>query len=230
MKHTNPYYAHETDDRPVVVFGNMASASLARFVLEHDTPYRIAAFTVDKSYCSTPQYEGLPLIPFEELESSFTPSQARLLIPMGYQRINSVRRERFESACARGYDFVSYVSSRASHWPGQEIGKNVLVYEHAILQPFASIGDNCIIRSGAHISHHCTVEAHSFVAAEVVMGGKTVIGEQSFLGVGAVIVDSIRIAPRTFIGAGAVVTRPTEELGVYVGSPARRLPKSALDI
>lgn len=226
----NPFYENEDDLRPVIIFGNLASASLARFVLEHDSPYRVKAFTVDTAYCKGNSFEGLPLVPFEQLEMFYKTDEVRLLIPMGHQRINSVRRERFESARARGYNFVSYVSSRASTWPGISIGENVLVYEHAILQPFSSIGDNTIIRSGAHISHHCEVSSHAFIAAEVAMGGKVKIGEQAFLGVGSVVVDSIEIAPCTFVGAGAVVIRPTEKLGVYVGNPARKLEKTALEV
>lgn len=226
----NPYYASEDDSRPVVVFGTYASASLARFVLENDSPYRVEAFTVDGEYCLETSHEGLPLVPFENLESFYSPGDVRLLIPIGYQRINVVRRERFEEACKRGYDFVSYVSSRSSTWPGLIIGKNVLIYEHAIIQPFVTIGDNCIVRSGAHVSHHCRIGSHAFIAAEVAMGGKVVVGEQSFLGVGSVIVDSIALAPRCFIGAGAVVTKPTDELGVYVGNPARKLVKTALEL
>jgi len=226
----NANYINETDKRPVVIFGNYASASLARFVLEHDSPYRVAGFTVDASYCDSRQHEGLPLLPFEDLESFFSPNEIRLLIPIGYQKINSIRRDRYEHAKRRGYEFVSYISSRASLWPGIKIGENVLIYEHAIIQPFSSIGNNSIIRSGAHISHHCTIGDHVFVAAEVAMGGKVTVEDQAFLGVGSVIVDSIKIAPRTFIGAGAVVTRATCELGVYVGNPARKLEKSALDL
>ena len=226
----NPYYRDEDDRRPIVIFGNLASASLARFMLEHDSPYRVEAFTVDEGYCSEQEYEGLPLVPFERLEMFYPPSQIRMLIPMGSQRINSLRRERFEAARRRGYDFISYVSSRASTWQTNRIGKNVLVYEHAILQPFSSIGENTIIRSGAHISHHCEVGDHVFIAAEVAMGGKVKIGYQAFLGVGSVVVDSIEIAPRTFVGAGAVVTRATDEFGVYLGNPARKLPKSAVDM
>lgn len=227
---TNPHYREEDDHRPVVVFGNLASASLARFVLEHDSPYRVEAFTVDADYCDAAEFEGLPLVPFETLERHYGPAEVRLLIPMGYQKINGIRRARFESALARGYDFISYVSSRASTWPGVAIGRNVLVYEHAILQPYSAIGDNAIVRSGAHVSHHCRIGAHAFIAAEVAMGGKVAVGEQAFLGVGAVIVDSIAIAPRSFVGAGAVVIAPTDELGVYVGNPARKLGKSALEL
>ncbi|KPF85493.1 hypothetical protein IP70_12480 [alpha proteobacterium AAP38] len=225
-----PGYNPGGDDRPVVIFGNLRSASLARFCLDHDSPCRVVAFTVDRAYMAGTRYDGLPLVPFEDLETHYPPSDYRLLIPMGYQRINSIRRARFEAARQRGYTFASYVSSRASTWPDLVIGDNVLIYEHAIIQPFARIGDNCIIRSGAHISHHCTVESHAFVAAEVAMGGESTVGEQAFVGVGSVVIDNIRIGARGFVGAGAVVTRSTDDDGVYVGNPARKLDKSPLQV
>lgn len=217
------------DDRPVVIFGNLRSASLAWYCLLHDSPWQVAGFTVDGAYLSSSHFEGLPLVPFETLEEHYPPSDYRLLIPMGYQHINGVRRARFEMAKKRGYTFVSYVSSRASVWPDLKIGENVLIYEHAIIQPFARIGSNCIIRSGAHISHHCEVADHAFVAAEVAMGGEGYVGEQAFVGVGAVLRDRIRIAERSFVGAGAVVVQDTQPDGVYVGNPARKANKTALE-
>lgn len=216
------------DDRPVVIFGNLRSASLAWYCLLHDSPFKVAAFAVDEAYMSTTQFEGLPLVPFEKLEEFYPAADYRLLIPMGYQHINGIRRARYEDARRRGYDFVSYISSRASVWPDLKVGENVLIYEHAIIQPFASIGDNCIIRSGAHISHHCKIDSHAFVAAEVAMGGEGYVGEQAFVGVGSVLRDRIQIAPRTFVGAGAVVVNDTESDGVYVGNPARKMGKTAL--
>ena len=219
-----------TDDRPVVVFGNLLSASLAAYCLTHDSRWRVAAFTVDQAYLTNPVFEGLPLVPFETLEAQHPPSDYRLLIPMGYQRINGVRRARYENAKRRGYAFVSYVSSRASVWPDLQVGDNVLIYEHAIIQPYARIGHNCIIRSGAHISHHGQVADHAFVAVEVAMGGEGRIGEQAFVGVGAVLRDRIQVAERSFIGAGAVVLRDTDADGVYLGNPARKVAKTALDV
>jgi sugar O-acyltransferase (sialic acid O-acetyltransferase NeuD family) len=216
------------DDRPIVVFGNLRSASLAWYCLSHDSSWKVAGFTVDEAHMASSQFEGLPLVPFEALEAHYPPADYRLLIPMGYQRINGLRRSRYEQAKQRGYAFASYVSSRASVWPDLEIGENVLIYEHAIVQPFARIGNNCIIRSGAHISHHCTVADHAFIAAEAAMGGAGHVGEQAFVGVGAVLIDQIRIAERTFIGAGAVVVQDTLADGVYVGNPARRTTKTAL--
>ena len=225
----NSLQAASNDDRPVVIFGNQLSASLAWYCLLHDSTYKVAGFTVDAAYIASPQFEGLPLMPFEALEANYPPGDYRLLIPMGYQQINGVRRARYEQARQRGYTFANYVSSRASVWPDLTIGDNVLIYEHAIIQPFARIGNNCIIRSGAHISHHCEIADHTFVAAEVAMGGECSVSEQAFLGVGAVLRHRLRVAERSFIGAGAVMTQDTLADGVYVGNPARKTHQTALE-
>lgn len=217
------------DDRPVVIFGNLLSASLAWYCLIHDSSHTVAGFTVDSAYIAATQFEGLPLVPFEALEAHYPPADYRLLIPMGYQHINGIRRTRYEQAKQRGYAFANYVSSRASVWPDLDIGENVLIYEHAIIQPFASIGNNCIIRSGAHVSHHCKIANHVFVAAEVAMGGECHVGEQAFLGVGAVLRHRLRIAERSFVGAGAVVVKDTLADAVYVGNPARKTSQTAFD-
>jgi len=211
----------------VVVFGNTSFASLAAYCLTHDSPYQVTAFTVDRAYIGSGSHEGLPVVAFDELANDYPPAEVRLLIPLGYHAINGLRRDRYLAAKALGYEFISYVSSRASTWPDLQVGENCLIYEHAIIQPYARIGDNVIIRSGAHISHHCQVGDHAFVAAGVTLGGNVSLGEQAFVGLGAVLRDGVTIAPRTFIGAGAVVVGNTDTDGVYVGNPARKLDKTA---
>ena len=216
------------DDRPVIIFGNQMSASLAWYCLTHDSDMPVAGFAVDAARVDSSHYEGLPLVPFEQLERFYPPADYRVLIPMGFTQLNGIRKARYENAKARGYTLASYVSSRASVWPDLVVGDNVLIYEHAIIQPFARVGNNCIIRSGAHVSHHCQVADHVFVSAEVAMASACHIGEQAILGVGCVLRDGLRVAERSFVGAGAVVVADTETDGVYVGNPARKLNKSAL--
>ncbi|MES2262814.1 MAG: acetyltransferase [Pseudomonadota bacterium] len=218
-----------TQTNDVVLFGADSFASLAWFCLTHDSPYRVAAFTVDQAFLRAPSHEGLPVVPFEQLREHYPPGEVRLLIPLGYHAINGLRRARYEQARALGYEFISYVSSRASTWPDLQVGDNCLIYEHAIIQPFARIGNNVIIRSAAHISHHCQVADHAFIAAGVTLGGNVKIGEQAFIGVGAVLRDGLQIAERSFIGAGAVLVKNTEADGVYVGNPARKMERSALE-
>lgn len=218
------------DTNDVVLFGMDSFASLAWFCLTHDSRYRVVAFTVDAAFLRAALHHGLPVVPFEELAAHYPPGQVRLLTPLGYHAINGVRRARYEQAKAWGYGFVSYVSSRASTWPDLQVGENCLIYEHAIIQPFARIGNNVIIRSGAHVSHHCQIADHAFVAAGATFGGNVTVGEQAFVGLGAVLRDGLDIAPRSFIGAGAVVLRDTEADGVYVGNPARKSERTALAV
>lgn len=214
----------------VVLFGADTFASLAWFCLTHDSPYHVRAFTVDAAYLTATHHEGLPVVSFEQLTGLYPPGTVRLLLPLGYHAINGLRRERYQQAKAMGYQFISYVSSRASTWPDLQVGENSLIYENAIIQPFSSIGSNVIIRSGAHISHHCEVADHAFVAAGVTLGGNVRVGEQAFIGLGAVVRDGLHIAERSFIGAGAVVLKDTDVDGVYVGNPARKTERTALQV
>lgn len=214
----------------VVLFGADTFASLAWYCLSHDSPYRVVAFCVDRAYLNQRTHEGLPVVAFEELRAHYPPERARLLIPLGFHAINGLRRARYEQAKAMGYGLIRYLSSRASHWPDIPVGDNSLVYENAILQPFSRIGDNVIIRSGAHISHHCEIRDHAFIAAGVTLGGNVTVGEQSFIGLGAVVRDNVTLAERSFVGAGAVILADTEADGVYVGNPARKLERTALEV
>ncbi|MBI2472664.1 MAG: acetyltransferase [Planctomycetes bacterium] len=216
--------------RNVVIFGTGDLSSLIWYCLLHDSQFRPVAFTVDAAYLRKPAHEGLPVVAFEELARHHPPGSVYLLFPLGFHAINGLRRSRYEQAVAQGYDFISYVSSRASTWPYLQVGRNCLIYELAVIQPFSRLGDNVIIRSGAHLSHHCKVGDHAFIAAGATFGGNVTVGEQAFVGVGAVVRDGISIAERSFIGAGAVVIKDTEPGAAYVGNPANKIARSALEI
>jgi sugar O-acyltransferase (sialic acid O-acetyltransferase NeuD family) len=213
----------------VVVFGAGRMASLLRHVLAHDGGRTVAAFTADREHVRSADYEGLPLIPFDELERSYPPSDYDLMVSVGYHRINALRRERFEQARTRGYRLPSYVSTRAIVFPDLEVGPNCVIHEGAIVQSHARLGENVLLRSGANIGHHGVVGSHAFIATGVITGGTVRIGEQALIGVGAVLRDQITIGDRALVGAGAVVLKDVEPDSVYAGNPARRLAKSALE-
>lgn len=214
---------------PVVIFGNSSFASAAWYCLTHDSLHQTIAFTVDQDYLTSSNHEGLPVVPFERLEDFYPPDQVKLLIPLGYRDINGLRRDRYHDAKIRGYDFVSYVASRAAVWPDLQIGENCLIFENTIIQPFSRIGDNVIIYSGANIGHHGVIGNHSFIAAGATFGGNITVGEQVFVGLGASIRDGIKLADRSFIGSGAVVVSATESDAVYIGNPARKSNRTALE-
>lgn len=207
----------------VVIFGAGKLASLAWYCMTHDSPWRVEAFTVDREFITNTSHEGLPVVPFDELEKNYPPSHVDMLIPLGYQRINALRRERYTQARERGYHFANYISSNAVVWPGLIMGENCMVYDHAVIEPSARLGDNVIVRTGAHIAHHTLIGDHSFIAAQASVGHRCHLGEQVFIGVGAVVRDALQVAERTFVGAGSVLLESTHSGRVYVGDPARQV-------
>lgn len=219
-----------SDKQEIVIFGADKFASLAWYCLTHDSPYRVVGFTVDRDYLHCAEHEGLAVVPFEDIDQHHPPEKVRLLVALGYHAINGLRKDRVAQARKLGYTLVNYVSSRAITWPDLRIGENCLIYEGAVIQPFARIGDGVIIRSNAHVSHHCIVDDHAFIAAGVTLGGRCHVGEQAFIGLGAVVRDGVKIGERSFIGAGAVVLGDTEPDAVYVGNPARRQARSAIEV
>ena len=211
----------------VIIFGTKQLASLAWYCLRNDTSHEIVGFTVDRAYRALDALHDLPVVDFESVEEQFPPSSHHLLVPLGASEMNNLRRRKYLEGKAKGYAFISYVSSRAITWPDLTIGENCMIFEGTIVQPFATIGDNVIVRSGCHISHHTVVEDHCFFAPRACLAGGTRIGERTFLGANSTVRDGISIGRGCLVGAGACVTTDTAEDGIYTGVPARRSKRSA---
>ena len=129
-----------------------------------------------------------------------------------------------------GYENLSYVSSKATVWPGFQHGMNCFILEDNTIQPFARVGHNVTLWSGNHIGHHSTIEDSVFISSHVVVSGNVAVGEFSFLGVNSTVRDGVRIGARNVIGAGAFIAQDTEDEAVYMLPAAEksRVPSSRL--
>lgn len=211
----------------VVVFGVGQMAEVAHFYLTHDSEHEVVAFTLDREYIEDECHFGLPVIPFDEIESSFAPSSFAMFVPISYRKVNKARAEKYAEAKQKGYELVSYVSSKATTWPGLSIGDNCFIFENNVIQPFVKIGSNVIMWSGNHVGHHTKIGDHCFIASHAVISGSVVVEPYCFIGVNATIRDNITLAAEGVIGAGALITKPTEPKGVYLGATATMIPKKS---
>jgi sugar O-acyltransferase (sialic acid O-acetyltransferase NeuD family) len=209
----------------VVLFGNAEVASMTYFYLSHDSPYEVAAFTVDREYIKEDTRFGLPVVPFEDVESICPPGEYKMSVALGFSKVNRFRAERYSQAKAKGYELISYVSSRTTTWPGLVVGDNCFISEGSIIQPFAEIENNVIIGTGSIIGHHSVIKDHCFLAASVVVLGCVTIEPYCVLGANSTIRDGVTIARECIIGAGATISKNTRERAVYVDQPAELLPK-----
>lgn len=215
----------------VVIFGVKDFASLAHFYLRHDSPHRVVGFTVHREFLPPEgELEGLPVVPFEQLEERFPPEQVSAFAPMSHRKMNRLRESVFNELKARRYSLISYLSSHATRFPEGQIGDNCFILEDNTIQPFTSIGDNVVIWSGNHIGHHTVVESHTFITSHVVISGHCRIGAYSFLGVNATLKDQITLGKGTLIGMGANITKDTEPWSLYKADATRASKISSADI
>jgi sugar O-acyltransferase (sialic acid O-acetyltransferase NeuD family) len=213
----------------VVIFGNQKYASLVWYWLTHDSPHEVVGFTTDLAYVKESSLHSLPVIAFEEVERHFPPESIAMFAPLGPRYANRIREEKHRAGKAKGYRFISYVSSRAVTSPDLVMGENCMVAEAAMLRPFVQIGDGVLVNPGVNISHHVRIGDNCFFAAEACIGGSAIIGSRCFLGLNSTVRDGVTVASRCIIGAGAVVTEDTEENGIYFGVPAKRRPGESAD-
>jgi sugar O-acyltransferase (sialic acid O-acetyltransferase NeuD family) len=209
-----------------VIFGDGPFASMVCFCLQHDSRFLPVAFAVNAAFRTKDRHQDLPVHAFEELHRHFEPVDTAVAIAIGPHDGNRRRAELLRDAVDRGFGTLTYVSTRAITWPGLEIGRNSFVFEGTVVQPFARIGANTIVRSSVHVSHHVEIGDDCFISAGACFGGGAKVGPRVFIGLNATIRDNIEIAEGSVIGAGSVVIANTEPDSVYVGVPARKIRKT----
>jgi sugar O-acyltransferase (sialic acid O-acetyltransferase NeuD family) len=215
----------------IIVFGNSQGGALNYMYLTHDTPYEITAFTVDRKYIKEDTLFGLPVVPFEEIESIYPPDEYKMSINISYRKLNRLRAEKYAQAKAKGYHLISYVSSKAMTLHGLDIGDNCFIAEGTSIGPFVKIGNNVIISAGSIIGHHSVIKDHCFISPHAVVLGFTTIEPYCVIGANSTIRDGgITIARECIIGAGVLITRDTIERGVYINKSAELLPKRSNEL
>lgn len=199
----------------VVVFGIGQWAELAHFYLSHDSPHDVVGFTVDRSYLQREHYKGLPVVPFEEVENHYSPDRYKMFIPISYKRMNHNRADKYFEAKRRGYQLISYVSSKATTWPDFNCGDNCFILENNRIQPFCEIGSNVVLWSGNHIGHHSKIKDHVTLAGSVIVSGSCTIEEYCFLAGFTAVRDEVVIARETLVGMGVTILKNTKEYELY---------------
>jgi sugar O-acyltransferase (sialic acid O-acetyltransferase NeuD family) len=214
----------------IIIFGDGDIAELADFYFTHDSAFDVAAFTVDEAYLKRDEFRGRPVVPFEKIAELYPPEQYLLFVALSYAKLNGLRADRVAAAKAKGYRLASYLSSRATVFPGFELGENCFILEDNTIQPFARIGSNVTLWSGNHIGHHSIIEDDVFVASHVVVSGGVKIGHGSFVGVNVTLRDHVTIGERCVLGAGALVLEDQPDLSVVAprGTERAKIPSTRL--
>lgn len=216
--------------KKLVIFGDSDIAQIANYYFEIDSEYEVVAFTVDADYCSTEEFEGKPLVPFENIENRYGVNDVEMFIAVSYAKMNRIRAQKYREAKEKGYKIASYISSKCSFLSQFPPGENAFIFEDNTIQPFVKIKENVTLWSGNHIGHHSIIEPHNFVSSHVVISGHCHIKSNCFLGVNSTVGHKVVLEEGTLLGAGVIITKNTEKDSVYVPAKGRMIERKSSEI
>jgi sugar O-acyltransferase (sialic acid O-acetyltransferase NeuD family) len=202
----------------LILIGTGAFAQVAFEYFNHDSPFEVVGFAVEKQFMVETEIFGVPVVPFEELTKHFAPEDHHFFVAITYFGLNRVRARLYEAARELGYRAASYVSPEAFVWKNVELGEHCFVFEKAVIQPFAKVGNDVIFWSGCFIGHHSTIADHCFVAAHSAVNGTVSVGDHSFLGANSTIANHVTVADNCIISAGSHVMSDVEKDQVVIGT------------
>jgi sugar O-acyltransferase (sialic acid O-acetyltransferase NeuD family) len=205
----------------LVIFGASGFAEMAHYYFQRDSQYSVAAFTVDGAYLKETTFQGLPVVPFEELEQSFPRREVTLFVAMGIQKVNQLRAQKVADVEARGYQLASYLSSKAKVAEDLVLKPNSFVMEEVYLQPKVTVGRDSILWPRCTVGFRSRIGDHCWLVVAT-LGESVNIGDYTFIGLNATIAPSRNIGPSSVIGAGAVVLEDTKEFSIYKARASER--------
>jgi len=214
----------------IIIFGTGDIAQIVNYYFDIDSEHEVIAFTVDQAFITTNTFEGKPIVAFEEITNLYPPDDYKIFIALSYSNLNKIREAKYHEAKAKGYQLVSYVSSKCSYISQFQCGDNCLIFEDNTIQPFVKIGNNVTLWSGNHIGHHSVLHDHLFVSSHEVISGHCTISSNTFIGVNSTIGHQVTIGAGNIIGAGSIITKSTEYGDVYVPARSTKLEKKSNQI
>lgn len=208
---------HNMQDIVIVGIGPIAEMAWAYF--NSDSDYHVVAFSGEAAYLDgryTEQtFMGLPIVALEDLPAKYPPSQYKAFVALGYDKLNHGRARLYQQMLGKGYELVSYISTKAFIDETCQIGKNCFILENNVLQRNVIIGDDVFLWSGNHIGHSSTIGDHVFLSSHVAVSGFCKIGKYCFLGINSCTGDNLAIGENCFIGGGVSITRNTKTNEIY---------------
>ncbi len=202
-------------EKKIVIFGTGEFAQEIFLYLKKFSNFQIVAFTIHKEFIKEKSLFEKPIIPFEEIENSYSPNECTMIICIGFSQMNKKRERVFLEAKKKGYKLENFIHPSNHIWDEFEIGENCIILENNVIRPFVKIGNDVIIENNNVISHHSIIKDHCYITSQVVIAGHVTIESNCYLGINSTIRNRIKLEKECLIGAGAVILRNTKEKEVY---------------
>lgn len=210
--------------KKIILFGSGDLAQIANIYFTRDTEYSVSGFTIHKDYIKEKSLMGLPVVPFEDVETYFPPESHEIHVCIVYDDLNRTRAKICKESEEKRYELASYISPHAFIASTVKLGKHHFIFESNVIQDFVEIGDNLIMWSGDHCGHHSRIGNNVFISSHVVISGHCDIGSNTFLGVNCTIPNDTKIGKESWVMHGAVIPGDIAEHSLVRNVRADSLP------
>ena len=216
--------------KPVIILGAGDFGAVASVYLR-EAGIKVEAHIVDDARYKTEEKidgVGVAVCATEEIERHFSPRYFDCIVAIGYSKLNANRVKKCEQMAAIGYELRPFVHPGVH--PHGRIGRGAFVFERNTIQPYAEIGDYCVLWSGNHIGHHASIGRGAFITSHVCVSSRCAVGERSFLGVNSTLTERVTLGAACIVQAGAVVDRNLPDESVYARDGLSKVPSSRVKL
>lgn len=206
----------------ILIYGKGDFAQQMLHYLSTDSHHEAVAFCVDAQYMDNDDSLDLKVISFETVLQEYPADEYKFLIAVGYSDMRS-RETIYNKVKDAGYTCINFIHSTAIIDSSAVIGENNIILASCVVEPFVHIGDNNIIWSMSLIGHHAQLQNHNYISAKCLIAGGVKLRNLCFIGNGVTMINNLEIANETYLVAGTNLRKSTQELGMYIGNPAKLL-------
>ncbi len=205
----------------LVIFGDTQFAERIYQYIKIEQAFNVLAFTQEANFINRDFIHAIPVVPYEELRDKY--SDFSILIAIGYDRMNELRRQIYTMCKNDKYKIATFISRTAIVY-ADSIDEGTIILPSVHIGPGCQIGKCNFFESASVLSHDNIIGAFNFVSTNVVLGGFAKVGNNCFLGLHSTIKNDIIIDDFSLVGSCANVLLSTNCTGgVFVGNPAKRL-------
>lgn len=97
----------------LIIFGTTNFSNMMRYYFERFTDKKVAAFTVNRHYIDSGSFNGLPVVPFEDIQSLYPARDYGVYLGIGYKKMNTVRENVYNACVGMGYEIESFIHPSA---------------------------------------------------------------------------------------------------------------------
>lgn len=203
----------------IIFAGSAVTARILYGYLQTDARYRAIGCVVDDAYADNSSVP-LPVIGISAVTGKYPPQSTRVIMALGYDQVNAVRKSMFERLRNLGYAIESYVHPKALWYSQNAPGEGCVIMPGALIEPGASVGMDTFIWGNVVVAHDAEVGDHCWLAAGAVISGMAKVEERCFVGVNATIANKMVCGAASIIGGAAFISKNIRPDSVFLARSA----------